>query len=54
VPMTIVVWGRDEEFEARASILFDGTAADQLPLDALLAAVNLCVKALSEAVSANN
>ena len=31
---------------ARASILFDQTAASQLPLDALLAAVNLAVGAL--------
>ncbi len=46
LPLTIVVWGRDEEFEARASILFDQTAASQLPLDALLAAVNLTVGAL--------
>lgn len=49
VPVTIVIWGRCEEFEARASILFDKTAADQLPLDALLAVVNLGVKALTEA-----
>lgn len=49
LPVTMVVWGRDEEFPARASILFDKTAADQLPLDALLAAVNLAVKALAEA-----
>lgn len=54
VPVTMVVWGRDEEFEARASILFDKTAADQLPLDALLAAVNLGVKALTEAVGDSN
>ena len=46
LPLTIVIWGRDEEFEARASILFDQTAASQLPLDALLAAVNLTVAAL--------
>jgi len=46
LPLTIVIWGRDEEFEARASILFDQTAASQLPLDALLAAVNLTVEAL--------
>ncbi len=51
VPVTMVVWGRCEEFEARASILFDKTAADQLPLDALLAAVNLAVKALVAAVN---
>jgi hypothetical protein len=43
VPLTIVVWGRCEEFPARASILFDRTAAAHLPLDALHAAVNLAV-----------
>ena len=36
----------DEEFDARASILFDQTAASQLPLDALLADVNLTIGAL--------
>ena len=46
LPLTIVIWRRDEEFEARASILFDQTAASQLPLDALLAAVNLTIGAL--------
>lgn len=46
LPLTIVIWGRDEEFEARASILFDQTAASHLPLDALLAAVNITVGAL--------
>ena len=51
LPLTIVIWGRDEEFEARASILFDQTAASQLPLDALLAAVNLTVGALLKNVS---
>lgn len=49
IPLTIVIWQRDEEFDARASILFDRTAAAQLPLDALLAAANLTVKALVEA-----
>jgi len=49
VPLTIVIWRRDEEFAARASILFDQTAAAQLPLDALLAAVNLTVDALVNA-----
>jgi hypothetical protein len=49
VPLTIVIWKRDEEFAARASILFDQTAAVQLPLDALLAAVNLTVDALVNA-----
>jgi hypothetical protein len=54
LPLTIVIWGRDEEFEARASILFDQTAASQLPLDALLAAVNLTVGALLKNASENS
>jgi hypothetical protein len=48
VPMTVVIWRADEEFAARASILFDETAAEQLPLDALWMAVHLAVKALVE------
>lgn len=51
VPLTIVIWKGDEEFGARASILFDETAAAQLPLDALLAAVNLAIKALVKAAA---
>ncbi len=46
LPLTIVIWRKCEEFEARASILFDQTAASQLPLDALLAAVNITIGAL--------
>ncbi|UCG56045.1 MAG: DUF3786 domain-containing protein [Phycisphaerales bacterium] len=48
VPVTMVVWGRDDEFDARASILFDQTAAEHMPLDALLAGVNLVVDSLIE------
>ncbi len=47
IPLTFVVWGSDNEFDARASILFDRTASDQLPLDALLAVVNITVNALT-------
>jgi hypothetical protein len=46
VPIVFVIWAGDDEFPARASILFDQTAADQLPLDALMVAVNLSTKAL--------
>lgn len=46
IPITVVIWQSDEEFAARASILFDETAAEQLPLDALWAAANLTIKAL--------
>jgi len=53
IPLTVVVWKGDEQFSARASILFDQTAAAQLPLDALLAAVNLTVEALVNASAAS-
>ena len=51
IPLTFVVWGSDEEFEARASILFDQTASEHLLLDALLAAVNLAVDIAISSVS---
>jgi len=54
IPLTIVVWRGDEQFNARASILFDQTAAAHLPLDALLAAVNLAVEALVKAATGGN
>ncbi|MHC4571093.1 MAG: DUF3786 domain-containing protein [Planctomycetota bacterium] len=50
IPLTFVIWAGDEEFDARASILFDETAGSHLLLDALLAAVNLAVDALVKAV----
>ncbi|HUS71488.1 MAG TPA: DUF3786 domain-containing protein [Sedimentisphaerales bacterium] len=49
VPLKIIIWRGDEEFDARASILFDQTAGTHLPLDALGALVNLTVKALVRA-----
>jgi hypothetical protein len=54
LPITIVIWGVDEEFGARASILFDRTAGAHLLLDALLAAVTLAVKAVIEACEQSN
>jgi len=51
IPLTIIVWRGDEEFPARASILFDKTTADQLQLDALLTAANLTVEALIKAAN---
>jgi len=48
IPLTIVIWRADEEFEARASVLFDETAAEQLPLDALWMAVVVAIKELVE------
>ena len=54
VPITIVIWRGDDEFGARASILFDRTAGAHLLLDALLSAVNLAVKALIKACEQSN
>jgi len=54
LPITIVIWGGDDEFGARASILFDRTAGAHLLLDALLAAVNLAVKAVIEGCERSN
>ncbi len=51
LPVTFVVWGADDEFPARGSILFDQSATSHLPLDALLAAVDITVKSLISAVS---
>ena len=51
IALTIVIWQGDDEFGARASILFDETAAEQLPLDALWAATNLTIKALVKAAT---
>lgn len=49
LPLTFIIWAGDDEFDARASILFDQTASEQLPLDALLTAVNLAVNAVISA-----
>jgi len=49
IPLQIVIWGSDEEFDARASILFDQTAGTHMPLDALGALANLAVEALIKA-----
>lgn len=51
IPLTIVIWRGDEEFPARASVLFDQTAAAQLPLDALWMAANLTIKAVVKAAT---
>jgi hypothetical protein len=47
VKFTFIVWIGDDEFPARASILFDETVSEQLPLDALQATVNLALNAIN-------
>lgn len=49
IPLTVIIWRGDDEFDARASILFDQTAGNQLPLDALGALANLAVETLVKA-----
>jgi hypothetical protein len=49
-PLTIVIWEKDDEFPARVSLLFDQTASIHLPLDALLAAVNLAIDGIIIAI----
>ena len=46
IPLTLIVWVADEEFPARASILFDRDATMQLPLDVLFAAAALTIDVL--------
>ena len=46
IPLTIVIWECCEEFEARASVLFDKSVTSHLPLDALMVAVNLTIDRL--------
>ena len=49
LPLVFVIWKGDDEFPPRASILFDKSAAEQLPLDAISAAVIITVNAVIEA-----
>jgi len=44
IPVTLVIWGADEEFPARASILFDRNSTAQLPLDVLFAVGALTIQ----------
>ena len=51
IPLTITIWAGDDEFDARATVLFDKTATDQLPLDALGAAATVAIKAVAQAAT---
>jgi hypothetical protein len=43
VPLAVLLWIADEEFPARAGMLFDPTVPDHLPLDLVLALVHAAV-----------
>lgn len=51
IPLTLVIWGADEEFPARVSVLFDRNATAQLPLDVLFAAAGLTVQVILSTVN---
>ena len=51
IPLTLIVWAGDEEFSARASILFDQTASAHLALDVLYAAATLTINAIVTAAN---
>lgn len=46
IPLTLIIWVADEEFPARASILFDQSVSAHLPLDVVYAAALLTIKAI--------
>ncbi len=51
ISLVIIIWGADDEFEARASILFDQGVSAQLPLDALFAVAILTINTVVSAAS---
>jgi hypothetical protein len=46
IPLTLIIWVADQEFPARASILFDQTVSAHLPLDVVYAAALLTIDAV--------
>ena len=48
VPVTLLLWRADDEFPARADLLFDATAPRHLPTDVLWAIAMLAVQLMRE------
>ncbi len=48
VPIYFIVWKGDDQFPARASILYDRTADQQLPLDAIWSTTNIAAKIITK------
>jgi hypothetical protein len=46
VPTTVILWTEDDEFPARADLLFDNTGPRHLPLDVLWSVAMLSVLSL--------
>lgn len=51
MPITFIIWRADEEFPARASILSDQSASDQMPLDGVYAVTSFAAKRILNAAS---
>ncbi len=51
ISLTIIIWAADEEFPARASVLFDRSASAHLPLDVLFVVATLTIRTVVSAVS---
>lgn len=43
MPVTIILWEKDDEFPARADLVFDSTCEMQLPIDIIWSIAMLCV-----------
>lgn len=50
VPVTILLWRADDEFPARADLLFDASAPRHLPTDVLWAVAMLAVQLMQDSV----
>lgn len=46
IPVTVILWHADEEFPARAQLLFDASVANHLPVDAVWSAAMMTALAL--------
>ncbi len=51
VPCDFILWGEDEEFPARLTIVFDATVTEHLPLDVIWALVHLAARRIVAAAS---
>ena len=51
IPVTLVIWAANDEFPARASMLFDQNATVQLPLDVLFAGAALTINVVLSIVN---
>lgn len=46
IPVVLILWENDEEFPARADLLFDATCSVHLPVDIIWSTAMLCIQAM--------